>query len=54
MFDDAQVLVIGGGYGGVSRHFSVEQIDICEIDFFKSLSHQKESYYFGVLNKICL
>ena len=32
MFDDAQVLVIGGGYGGVSRHFSVEQIDICEID----------------------
>ena len=35
-FDDAQVLVIGGGDGGVlrevSRHSSVEQIDICEID----------------------
>ena len=31
-----QVLVIGGGDGGVlrevSRHSSVEQIDICEID----------------------
>ena len=31
-----QVLVIGGGDGGVlreiSRHNSVEQIDICEID----------------------
>ena len=36
IFDDAQVLVIGGGDGGVlrevSRHSSVEQIDICEID----------------------
>lgn len=31
-----QVLVIGGGDGGVlrevSRHSSIEQIDICEID----------------------
>lgn len=31
-----QVLVVGGGDGGVlreiSRHSSVEQIDICEID----------------------
>lgn len=31
-----QVLVVGGGDGGVlreiSRHTSVEQIDICEID----------------------
>ena len=31
-----QVLVIGGGDGGVlrevSRHVSVDQIDICEID----------------------
>ena len=36
MFLDTQVLVIGGGDGGVlrevSRHSSVEQIDICEID----------------------
>ena len=36
MFHDTQVLVIGGGDGGVlrevSRHSSVEQIDICEID----------------------
>lgn len=35
-FLSLQVLVIGGGDGGVlrevSRHFSVEQIDICEID----------------------
>ena len=31
-----QVLVIGGGDGGVlrevARHYTVEQIDICEID----------------------
>lgn len=31
-----QVLVVGGGDGGVlrevSRHKSIEQIDICEID----------------------
>jgi spermidine synthase len=36
LFHAAQVLVIGGGDGGVlrevSRHISVEQIDICEID----------------------
>ena len=36
MFHGTQVLVIGGGDGGVlrevSRHSSVEQIDICEID----------------------
>lgn len=36
LFTVLQVLVIGGGDGGVlrevSRHSSVEQIDICEID----------------------
>ena len=35
-FVGKQVLVVGGGDGGVlrevSRHKSVEQIDICEID----------------------
>lgn len=36
IFLSLQVLVIGGGDGGVlrevSRHSSVEKIDICEID----------------------
>ena len=36
MYSLLQVLVIGGGDGGVireiARHVSVDQIDICEID----------------------
>lgn len=36
VFDGRQVLVVGGGDGGVlreiARHKSVDQIDICEID----------------------
>lgn len=42
----SQVLVIGGGDGGVlrevSRHVTVEQVDICEIDkMVVDVSHQR-------------
>ena len=52
-----QVLVIGGGDGGVlrevARHSSVEQIDICEIDkMVVEVSSNDETFVFSSLSAL--